>query len=423
MPDSFLRFATVAVLVTAALAPTSALPETGLHAEDLVREVLERHPGPQALAQALDAAQARIGPAGALPDPMLSWAIAPDTIGDERLGTRQIWQLNQAIPWPGKLGLKREAAEAASNAQAQDLATLRLQVTEQARRTFGQWYFVHQALAINADNQALLRDLGEVATQLYASGRGTQQAVLQAGLREASLRRDALELTQRQQAIAATINALRDAPVQTPVGEPLVWAETPAPPPLEKLVTIAHAQQPALQALGAREQMYERRASLARREYFPDLRLNLSHLGTLDPPEKRLQAGISLNLPLNVGRRRQELEAAQADVQRTQWAQRDLAGQIAAAVATAHAQAEQSRQTLALYRSELLPLAEQNFVAAQADWRSGAGDFQAVVDAQQQLLMTRLGAERARVDEWTARAALARQVADPNLNLFEETGP
>ncbi len=417
------RFTAVTVVAWVSLISFDVGAKTELRADHFVNEVLERHPGPQALAQALKAAQARIGPAGALPDPMLGWAIAPDTVGDEQIGTRQIWQLNQAIPWPGKLGLKRAAAAAASDAQAEDLAALRLQITEKARRAYGQWYFVHQALHINADNQALLRDLEAVANQLYASGRGTQQAVLQAGLREASLKREALELGQQQLTIAATINALRDRPVQTPVGEPVLWPEPPALPTVDVLVDAAWKLQPGLLALGAREQMYERRVRLAKREYFPDLRLNLSQLGTLDPPEKRLQAGISLNVPLNFSRRRQEVDAAQAEVLRSQWAQRDLAAQIAAAVASAYAQAVQSRQTLLLYRRELLPLAEQNLVAAQADWRSGAGDFQAVVDAEQQLLNTRLGAERARVDEWVARAALDRQVADPNLNLFEETRP
>jgi len=394
-----------------------------LGGEELVREVLARHPGPQALAQALAAAEARVGPAGALPDPVLGWAVAPETIDDEDLGTRQIWQISQAIPWPGKLDLKREAAQAASQAQAMDLESLRLQVVEQARRQFGQWYLVHQALAINADDQALLRELGEVATQLYASGRGTQQAVLQAGLREVSLRREALELVKRQRTIAATINALRDQPVETPLGAPASWPEPPGLPPLAVLIETAQARQPALQALDARERMYAHRAELAQRDRMPDLRLNLSHLGTLDPPEKRLQAGVSLNLPLNFNRRRQEVEAARADVQRAHWAQRDLSGQVAAAVAGAHAQVQQSRQTLALYRNELLPLARQNLAAAQADWQTGAGDFQAVVDAQQQLLETRLGVERARVEEWTARAALATQVADSNLHLFQETGP
>lgn len=416
-PDRRLFVAAIFGLLSATTIAPAAEP---LRAEELVREVLDRHPGTQALTQALAAAQARIAPAGALPDPMLSWALAPETFGDERLGTRQIWQLNQTIPWPGKLSLKRHAASAAAEGEEQDLAALRLQIAEQARLAFGQWHFVHQALAINKDNQALLRELEDVATQLYASGRGSQQAVLQAGLRGASLRHDALELMQRKQSIAATINALRSQPMQTAIGPPAEWPEPSPSAELTVLIDLALTHQPALQALGAREQINQHRADLAEREYFPDLRLNISHVGTLDPAEKRLQAGVSLNLPLNFSRRRQEVEAARAEVQWIHWAKQDLANQIAAAVSTAHAQRQQSLQTLALYREELLPLAEQNLVAAQADWRSGAGDFLAVVDAEQQLLTTRLGIERARMGEWTARAALARQVAAPHNNLFDE---
>lgn len=409
------------VLLLAVTGLASAQPL--LNADALVRDVLERHPGQQALAQASVAAQARIGAAGAWPDAMLSWAVAPQTVADERFGTRENWQFSQPIPWPGKRAAQRDVAEAASAVQALDLASLQLQVAQDARVLFGRWYWVHQALAINAANQDVLGELRDVATQRYASGQGTQQAVLQAELRRASLRRESLSLSQAKLSARAAINALLDRPVDTPLAPPQAWAEPSDLPSLARLLSAAQSHQPALQALDARESQYEHAVALAKRESFPDLRLNLSHMGTLDPPEKRFQAGISVNLPFNFSRRRSQVQAAEADVQSVRWAQRDLAGQIAAAVADAYAQVEQSRQTIDLYRAELLPLATQNLAAARADWRSGAGDFQAVIDAEQQLLDTQLGAERAKVEEWSARAVLARQVADPSLNLFAESQP
>lgn len=410
-------------LLALSMVARSVSAQAQLDADTLVREVLQRHPGQHALSQAVSAAAARIDVAGALPDPMLSWSAAPHTVGDQRLGTRHNWQLSQSMPWPGKLGLAREAAVAAHQMQAHDLASLQLQVAEQTRQYFGQWYWVDQALAINAANQALLGELSAVATQRYASGQGTQQAVLQAELRQANLQRENLQLEQRKHSVQAAINALRDRPFDAPLAAPQPWLEPPALPPLAALVASAQRHQPALKALDAREQQSRQQLALAQRDSLPDLRLNLAHVGTMDPAEKRLQAGISLNLPLNFARRRHQVDAAEAQIQQARWAQRDVAAQLAAAVAQAYSQVQQARQTIALYQFDLLPLAEQNLSAARADWRSGAGDFQAVIDAEQQLLATRLGIQRARVDEWSARATLARQVADPDLNLFEETQP
>lgn len=417
------RFGRGGALLMALLFSAGVQASASINAAELVREVLQRHAGQQALSAAVDAAESRIMPAGALPDPMLSWSVAPNTIGDARFGTRQTWQFSQALPWPGKLGLAREAAAAAHQMQAHDLASLQLQIAEHTRQYFGQWYWVDQALAINAANQALLGELSAVATQRYASGQGTQQAVLQAELRQASLQRENLQLEQRKHSLQAAINALRDRPFDAPLAAPQPWSGPPPLPPLDVLVASAQRHQPALKALDAREQQSRQQLALAQRDSLPDLRLNLAHVGTMDPAEKRLQAGISLNLPLNFARRRHQVDAAEAQIQQARWAQRDVAAQLAAAVAQAYSQVQQSRQTIALYQSDLLPLAEQNLSAARADWRSGAGDFQAVIDAEQQLLATRLGIQRARVDEWSARATLARQVADPDLNLFEETQP
>ena len=394
-----------------------------LNSENLIAEVLQRHPGAQALQQAVRAAEARVGAAGRWPDPQLNWMLAPNTIGDDELGTRQVWQLAQTVPWPGKLGLQRDVARSASQIQGMDLASLRLRIAEQVRLHYGQWYLIHQSLAINADEQVLLTELASVATQHYASGRGTQQAVLQAQLRGANLRRESLQLQQRKRSLLALINALREREVDAALAPPQPWSAGPPLPPLQVLIARAQAMQPALQTLQTQQQMLQQRASLVERDSWPDVRVSLGHVGTMDPVEKRLQAGISLNLPLNFARRRHELEAARAEAQKAGWAQRDLAGQTAAAVASAHARVMQARETLALYDAELLPLARQSLAAARADWRSGAGDFQAVIEAEQQLLDTRLGAERTRVEEWNARAALARQVADPNVNIFVEGQP
>lgn len=422
--DSFIQvgWRCGAALVCLLWASTVSASEP-LNSEALIDEVLQRHPGAQALQQTLRAAQARVGAAGSLPDPQLNWTLAPNTIADDELGTRQNWQLAQTLPWPGKLALQRDVAMSASQIQAMDLASLRLHIVEQVRRHYGQWYLVHQALAINTDEQALLAELATVATQHYASGRGSQQAVLQAQLRGANLRRENLALQQRKRSLLAAINALRDRPLDTPLAAPAAWSGGTQLPPLPDLLARAQDMQPALLGLKARRLMSEQRASLVERDVLPDVRVSLGHVGTMDPAEKRLQAGISLNLPLNFSRRRHDIEAARAEAQSAIWAQRDLAGQTAAAVASAHAQVVQARATLNLYEAELLPLARQNLAAARADWRSGAGDFQAVIDAEQQLLDTRLGAERTRVDEWTARAALARQVADPSLKLFAQVQP
>jgi len=55
-----------------------------LTAEQLVAAVLTRNPGLQGLAAAAEAADYRITPAGALDDPMLTYAGAPKTAGGPR---------------------------------------------------------------------------------------------------------------------------------------------------------------------------------------------------------------------------------------------------------------------------------------------------------------------------------------------------
>ncbi|MEN8719931.1 MAG: hypothetical protein ABF296_06695, partial [Oceanococcaceae bacterium] len=73
-----------------------------LRADALIAEVLQNHPQLTARQRATESAQARARRAGALPDPVLNYAIAPASLGVADLDPGHIVGLAQPLPWPGK---------------------------------------------------------------------------------------------------------------------------------------------------------------------------------------------------------------------------------------------------------------------------------------------------------------------------------
>ena len=122
-----LFFGVLTVPLASFAAPT--LPEDGqalqnvekLTAHALASTVLSRNAELQGLAAAAEAARYRIAPAGALDDPLLSYAGAPATAGGPR-GLQERVELSQSLPWPGKLGLREDAARARAAVEEQSLA-------------------------------------------------------------------------------------------------------------------------------------------------------------------------------------------------------------------------------------------------------------------------------------------------------------
>ena len=97
---------------------------------------------------------------------------------------------------------------------------------------------------------------------------------------------------------------------------------------------------------------------------------------------------------------------ASAMAARQSWAREDRSLQIRQQLESVWAAANEVDATANLYVANILPLAQQNLAASRADWTSGAGDFQAVIEAEEDLLDAKLALEKAQADAWIYRAQL-----------------
>lgn len=389
----------------AELSPHTA---TTLSVERLVSDVLRDNPGIAAMRAAADAAGARIESAGALDDPMVSYLIAPNTAGEPNRGLNQNLQISQKFPWPGTLDLRSAVASAEAKSADEQVADTRLRLAAQARADFAQWYYVHRALAINAENLDLLTRLRSVAETAYASGQAPQQDVLQAEVESVRLRNQALELTSLQRSLQAKINALQNLDPETAVPEPADLPQAMPLPTLAALHDAALKHYPMLQSLDARINASRNLVALAHKSYYPNISLLAGYNSIMDMPAKRLTVGIAINIPFG-GNHRGEVGQANARLRESEAKLADMRNQLLSNLAQTHAGAAQAAATVELYDSRLLPLAKLNLQAAEADYGGGNGNFLKLITAEQQYLMARLERARARADLFTRIATLNYQ--------------
>ena len=124
------------------------------------REITRHHtssqgpsPGIRAARDRVEAARAAVGPAGALPDPMLAVGITNLPVSDPGFSdfmTMKMVGIGQTLPYPGKLALRRRAATAEIGAADADLAAARLKVEAEVKQAYYELAFYDQALAIPA---------------------------------------------------------------------------------------------------------------------------------------------------------------------------------------------------------------------------------------------------------------------------------
>lgn len=383
-----------------------------LSADTLTKWVVEANPSVAALASAAEAARYRVAPAGALDDPVLSYGFAPRTVASDRLNQRV--EFGQRIPWPGTLAAREAVARHQAAAADNDRAALELEIIAQARSAHAQWWFVRAALAIHHAAETLVGELIATASAGYAAGRSLKQDVLQAEVEQANLDQEELRLLRLRTTVQSRINALLNRSPDAPL--PPASAPDPVrePPPFATLRMSALASHPQLARLDARLAANQSRVALAEKAFYPEFQVGIGYNSLWDDTDKRPIIGVTINVPLDRSRRRSELAAARADSSRSQWALVERRAELLDALAQARAAVVEARRSVQLYENDLVPLADEYLDTTIADYRSGAGAFAKVIDAEQRKLAADLALARARAAHAEHMAELLRTAGMPH---------
>ena len=375
-------------------------------AEAFTEAVLTHNASLEAMRQAVIAAVAQVKPAGALDDPMLSVSAAPRTFGISG-GPGGDVEVSQAFPWWGTLDARREVARADAEASVQDFAALRLHLAALARGAFADWVYVHRALEINATNLSVLDQLRNVARIRYTTGQAPQEDVLQADVERTMLKQQRLEWERDLTVAQARMNALLERAPQAAIPSP---ENLPAPSPLpaEELLAQRALAHPHLEELADEERAAEARQRLAEKDRFPKFGVSAGYNSMWADSAMRPMVGLSVTIPIDQGKYRAAIDAAHAEARRAASTLRDQRESLLADLSADYAAVRETAQSVALYRDELLPLAQSTLDVARTEYGSGRGDFLNVLTAEQHRLDTELGLARMQSEYFQELAALDR---------------
>jgi outer membrane protein TolC len=380
----------------------------------LIRRVLERNPTVRAARYAWRAALARYPQVTALEDPRFGYSLRPRSIGSDEVETANDFAVSQAIPFPGKLGLRGERALAEAESAQSDVETERVKLAALASRLFDEYWLADRALETTARHTVLLDEVHRVALSRYAAGTGSQQDVLAAETEQGMLSHRERELVTARRVVLERINLLLH---RTPE------RELP-PPPHELASRLAHElderalvakafeTRPELRAIAAGIRAREAEVALARREFLPDFTVRGGYETSWQEDPLKPVVGVELNVPLQLGRRRAALAEAQAWLAREQSLVRQLEDRIRFEVVSAVEQLREAEHLLEISQQRRLPPARDRVVGARAAFASGQITFLEFVDAERSLLAAEQEDFEVRAGLSVRHAALARAVGE-----------
>ncbi len=396
-------------LWTLALPVTASEPVPGHSLESIRAWVLEHNPELRAMDFEAQAAEARIQPAGALPDPMVGITLRDIDPGAPWRGagstTGNLVQMRQSIPLWGKRGLAKEVATHEADAAGAEREARARQLVAQAEQAYARYWALGETLAVIDRRIRLLEQVEEIAGVRYALGMVPQQDAIRAQVVRTGLVAERLERVAERAEAAAMLNALMGRPADAPLAAPAAAPALPVPYP-----TLAAARavltpdvQPELAARNAMATAAERAAELQRRARRPDLTVGVGAMQRGGGVES-LELMLEVEIPLQRAARREREREANLRAEAARLREGSTTRELDSRLATALAQWNGARERRQLAETTLRVQSDANFKAALASYQTGEVDFATVLDALdawQDADLTRLAAQR---DELIAAA-------------------
>ena len=365
---------------------------------------------------------------GTLPDPMVSlnaMNFPTDSFDrDQEPMTQLQVGVSQVIPFPGKLGLKEEAAEYDAKAAGHSVDEVRLQLVKNVKSKWWQLYYLDRALDTVKSNQALLRQFITVARTKYETGKGLQQDVLLAQLELSKLMDQEIQLRAIRRNQAIKLNILMDRPANDVIVLPdQVSKSMPALADESALYLQAESSRPLLKKMETKIEAAQSRLDLAKRDHYPDFKLGVTYgdrTGNNPPPmggarSDFLSVMVGVKVPLYSGRKQSKaVSQRSSELRMNRYALLDEKGMVMAAISSAVTDYQEAKQQFSLYGGGIVPQAQQTVQSMLAGYQVSEVDFLNLVRSQMTLFNYEL-------QYWKALSNAKQALARLEAAVGEET--
>jgi outer membrane protein TolC len=374
-----------------------------------VREVLSRNPSLRAEALRRDASRQGAKAEGLWPDPVASVMVdrVPEHAGATEMPMIR-YQVQQMLPWPGKLGMMRSAAESQADEASASEQVRKLDLVLDAKRAWLMLLLNRRQREINRVSFGLLTSIASAAAARYGAGTGGHHELARADVERNAVEVEKVALDGERVSVVAMLNALRNLPADAPIADPEPFESSPLKVNAPDLVNTALRERPEVKRMEAMVREMGSMADLARRERYPDLMVGAWFNQMIGEPSS---AGAMVGVAVPVfGIRRQNRRAGAFDL-RSSSAQSDvdaMRAMVRFEVADASRKVETATREVEFLRAIASPRAHESFEVSLASYATGGADMTALLEARRALQAVELATVQAVVSREMALAELER---------------
>ncbi len=322
------------------------------------------------------AAEHRIMPAQSLPDPMLTFGYQNTSLSTYNYNKDDfsywIVSASQMFPYPGKRGLKGEMAKADAEGQKAFLEALRLRVVSRVKELYNDLFLAYKTIDILQDKIDVFARIEGAALARYSTGTGPQQEVLMAQTEKYMILERQEMFRQKMQSLEAMLNLSAGRAPTAPLGRPKQLVSTKNDFTLEELTKKAYEASPEIRVKEKMIAASEAKLQMAKKEYYPDVTLNMGVNQTGPDFQNMYMLTASVNLPVYF-QTKQEPAVKEATASLSE-AKHDLEAtklMLASTLRDNYTMMRSAEKLLDLYENALIPKSTQDYQLALSGYGSG----------------------------------------------------
>jgi outer membrane protein TolC len=395
--------------------------EEVLRLEALIEAVLERNPSIESAREGWRAALARYPQVTSFDDPMVSYSLAPLSIGSDEVDFGQAVELSLPLPYPGKRRLRGQVALAEAQAAREDYEAVRLRIALMAAQLYYELYVTERAIAIYGELEAELRSHSQTLNAHLAAGHAWQDDALKVDVDLGEVEQVQIELAAERDLIEAQLNELlhRRPDLPLPAAPEALAAPAAVAQSSEQLQAVALERRPELRAAGARRDRESARIASADREFYPDFRVMGRYDSMWPHIEHELMVGVAVTIPLWRGRRHATVDEYEARRDRADVELEIAEDRIRTEVERAYRAHAAALVVIEKYRDEIVPAAIARVDAIRVGLDGGRTSFIEVLRADHDRLTVSLRYQRALANAHRRRAELEIAIGRIGSDSFE----
>ncbi len=401
------------------------LPELteGSPIEDYFRYALEKNEAVRAAFRTWQAAAERPRQAGSLPDPRLSFQ------ADDSFESREL-SVSQTFPWYGKRALRAQAEQSGAMAEYSRYIGQKLDVLNNVRRTYGDYYYLSQAIDITEENLDLMEYFEEVIRRRFEAGQAPHADLIRIEVETEKLRDRLEELRDQRRPRAAELNRVLGRPVSASLPWPVSLPENNVHGlEEERLMESALDNNPQLLAIRHDIDRRVHQKDLAGKEYYPDITVGAMRMedamGGMGGGVNIDAAMVSINIPLWRGKYDAGVREADRRLEAGRRSLADAEYGVESALENAFFRFRDAQRRIELYENHLLPKSEESLEVSESAYRAGEVDVIELLDAQREWLNFELELKRSRTDRFKSVGVIEKLIgthlSDP-LELSDRYG-